>query len=177
MKRALALPKFFCAGFRYDHQVPRKNMSPPPTTSKYFAKNGGAARGEKQTTGYSLRTRRNIPAAAAAVTLVAATSTSPFIDALTTPSRKGKRKPAPSVTPDPADSNAMFLAKPKQAVKKFAKKKKTAVARTESFSAIWAGRYSEDEALNNVKPHTLILGTHPSIASLDKQQYYGHPMK
>jgi hypothetical protein len=75
--------------------------------------------------------------------------------------------------------------------------------RTESFDAIWSGNVfyhrhmmtenmimsetassthweeEDDEASSfpNIPPHTLILGTHPSITSLTKGQFYGHPMK
>jgi len=73
--------------------------------------------------------------------------------------------------------------------------------RTESFGALWSGSLhlhitnrlnaeacsSNDvaavqeeapcSASTSVEPHTLILGTHPSVKSLGKQQYYGHPMK
>jgi hypothetical protein len=48
------------------------------------------------------------------------------------------------------------------------------VARTSSFSAMWAGQV---DSLPNIEPHTLILGTHPSTTSLKQQQYYAHPVK
>ena len=48
--------------------------------------------------------------------------------------------------------------------------------RTLSFGAIWAGSFPS-LVDHNVKVHTLILGTHPSIASLQQEQYFGHPMK
>ena len=49
-------------------------------------------------------------------------------------------------------------------------------ARTLSFGAIWAGNFPSlvDQ---QIKVHTLILGTHPSIRSLKEEQYFGHPMK
>jgi len=48
-------------------------------------------------------------------------------------------------------------------------KQKQALSRTQSFSALV---YDKEY----VPVHTLILGTHPSIQSLSKKQYYGHPM-
>lgn len=56
--------------------------------------------------------------------------------------------------------------------------------RTRSFEPVWWGSVFDDEiSLNaadgnsNGPPvHTLILGTHPSIQSLSRQQYYGHPL-
>jgi hypothetical protein len=53
---------------------------------------------------------------------------------------------------------------------------------TQSFGAVTAttykshGKYVDPEA-TPVDIHTLILGTHPSIQSLEKTQYYGHPVK
>ncbi|KAL3915730.1 MAG: hypothetical protein SGILL_005507 [Bacillariaceae sp.] len=54
-------------------------------------------------------------------------------------------------------------------------KKKTTAATpiTTSFEPIWSGRF---EDMKPVPVHTLILGTHPSIKSLEEQQYFGHPM-
>lgn len=50
--------------------------------------------------------------------------------------------------------------------------------RTESFAALWPGTFAPSESwADTVQPHTLILGTHPSVVSLDRQEYYGHPMK
>jgi G:T/U-mismatch repair DNA glycosylase len=55
--------------------------------------------------------------------------------------------------------------------------------RTESFDAFWAGSLlspPSPQPLDTpgliVEPHTLLLGTHPSIASLSESQYYGHIM-
>ena len=61
------------------------------------------------------------------------------------------------------------------------KKKKTnsisssaaSVARTKSF----APQLQSAVRSNNCPPHTLILGTHPSVKSLERQEYYAHPMK
>ena len=54
--------------------------------------------------------------------------------------------------------------------------------RTESFGAVWSGSSLFQDGQNKpfvpvIPPHTLILGTHPSIASLTKGEYYGHTMK
>lgn len=64
--------------------------------------------------------------------------------------------------------------------------------RTRSFDAVWAGTLSDFYTTQQqqqpttsfdlygndptVKVHTLVVGTHPSIQSLSKRQYYGHPL-
>ena len=62
--------------------------------------------------------------------------------------------------------------------------------RTKSFDACWAGNIrkflsdqpcldSPSAILNNntsIKIHTLILGTHPSVKSLDEHKYYANPL-
>lgn len=60
------------------------------------------------------------------------------------------------------------------ATSKAKKKKKTSkeVGLTNSFEPLWSNRFTDDP----VPVHTLILGTHPSIASLSQYQYYGHTM-
>jgi double-stranded uracil-DNA glycosylase len=47
--------------------------------------------------------------------------------------------------------------------------------RTVSFSACWAGNFELTMNNDPTQPHTLILGTHPSVASLSGNEYYGHP--
>jgi hypothetical protein len=77
------------------------------------------------------------------------------------------------VTPDASISSTNNVKKPKKAPSR--KKNLSDVPRTESFGALWAGSFPDLD--QNVEPHTLILGTHPSIQSLAQEQYYGHPMK
>ena len=53
---------------------------------------------------------------------------------------------------------------------------------TQSFGAVTYATYKSNgrQVDPDVKPvdiHTLILGTHPGIQSLEKSEYYGHPMK
>lgn len=50
----------------------------------------------------------------------------------------------------------------------------TVVERTVSFQPISDRTFNPD---SKVKIHTLLLGTHPSVKSLAKSQYYAHPMK
>ena len=50
----------------------------------------------------------------------------------------------------------------------------TTIRRTHSFDAVWAGTLDPH---TRIRPHTLLLGTHPSITSLERGQYYGHPLK
>jgi len=53
------------------------------------------------------------------------------------------------------------------------KKSKKETERTQSFDPQWHGVFDSD---TDVKVHTIMLGTHPSITSLAKVQYFGHPM-
>ena len=54
--------------------------------------------------------------------------------------------------------------------------------RTQSFEPVWEGSLGShlqttidcDDSDTNIEVHTLILGTHPSIASLSEAQYFGH---
>eukprot|EP00751_Fragilariopsis_kerguelensis_P030810 CAMPEP_0170915004 /NCGR_PEP_ID=MMETSP0735-20130129/5938_1 /TAXON_ID=186038 /ORGANISM="Fragilariopsis kerguelensis, Strain L26-C5" /LENGTH=376 /DNA_ID=CAMNT_0011312827 /DNA_START=56 /DNA_END=1186 /DNA_ORIENTATION=- len=52
-------------------------------------------------------------------------------------------------------------------------KSKEVIRRTQSFDVLWHGALHPKTA---IKIHTLILGTHPSIKSLEKLQYFGHTM-
>jgi hypothetical protein len=100
----------------------------------------------------------------------------PTAEGLATPTSPG---PSPNnkrsvVTPDASLSSTKNVKKPKKAP---SRKKNLSydVPRTESFGALCAGSFPDLD--QNVEPHTLILGTHPSIKSLAQEQYYGHPMK
>jgi hypoxanthine-DNA glycosylase len=64
-------------------------------------------------------------------------------------------------------------ASPRKQQKTKCNNKKASVPVTTSFEPIWSGRFDDVET---VLVHTLILGTHPSIKSLEEQQYFGHPM-
>ncbi|MGK3742509.1 MAG: hypoxanthine-DNA glycosylase [Bacillariaceae sp.] len=46
------------------------------------------------------------------------------------------------------------------------------IQRTQSFEPMWHGTFHPE---SNIKIHTLFLGTHPSIVSLEKVQYFGFP--
>jgi len=49
---------------------------------------------------------------------------------------------------------------------------------TRSFEAVTAATWPHlSEEHRSTPIHTLIVGTHPSITSLGKSQYYGHPLK
>jgi hypothetical protein len=48
------------------------------------------------------------------------------------------------------------------------------VERTKSFQPVSDYTFHPD---SNMKIHTLLLGTHPSVQSLAQSRYYGHPMK
>jgi len=47
---------------------------------------------------------------------------------------------------------------------------------TQSFGAITASNFTglKDK---NIPVHTLLLGTHPSVISFEKDQYYANPLK
>ena len=59
-------------------------------------------------------------------------------------------------------------------------KSKEDVKRTFSFDACWAGdlrkSFPSTKDNRNIKIHTLILGTHPSVKSLSEKKYYAHPL-
>ena len=46
------------------------------------------------------------------------------------------------------------------------------IQRTQSFEPMWHGAFHPE---SNIKIHTLFLGTHPSLVSLEKVQYFGFP--
>eukprot|EP00980_Cylindrotheca_fusiformis_P001343 scaffold338_cov116-Cylindrotheca_fusiformis.AAC.8 len=54
-------------------------------------------------------------------------------------------------------------------------KKKPKGPSTRSFDAVTADSFPSLEGAN-IEIHTLVLGTHPSIKSLEESQYFGHPM-
>eukprot|EP00984_Skeletonema_dohrnii_P028378 scaffold18358_cov94-Skeletonema_dohrnii-CCMP3373.AAC.2 len=64
--------------------------------------------------------------------------------------------------------------KPSASTKKN-KQAKVKVERTKSFEPKWWGNVINDGS-EYPPVHTLILGTHPSIASLSKNEMYGHPL-
>jgi len=51
----------------------------------------------------------------------------------------------------------------------------SSVSRTSSFEPLWTGSLFPDSD-TPPRVHTLIVGTHPSIASLAQEQYFGHTM-
>lgn len=80
----------------------------------------------------------------------------------------------------PEDNNEAPLAASQSTADK-TKKKKASVPKkaTKSFGAVTAATWPHLTGEDKTKTplHTIILGTHPSIASLEKSQYYGHPQK
>ena len=142
-----------------------------PTYSKYFA-----LKGQKKglLNSYSLRNRRTTQVAATAVLALAATSAPEavvrgFASPTNYVSAPKKRGPV-SVSPD---SSTISKPKKKRSPRKPSRQE---TPRTVSFSAIWSQSF-DDKELQAIQPHTLVLGTHPSPTSLDRQQYFGHQQK
>lgn len=81
----------------------------------------------------------------------------------TTPNKKVKKSPT-----SPTDNKKAKKGSP-------AKKKQAAkdAPMTNSFGPLCSKRYTDNHP---VPVHTLILGTHPSVASLSQAEYYGHDM-
>lgn len=77
-----------------------------------------------------------------------------------------------------AKSNGKRKLKEKKSSSSIKKKKQAKVQRTQSFEPAWWGNIINDrQDVSEYPPvHTLILGTHPSIASLSKNEMYGHPL-
>lgn len=118
--------------------------------------------------------------AVAKVTTVMAESTALY---MFSPQRQNKRNASAAVTPLVAGSSVLLKKARKH---QSASKPVTKVPRTESFSALWSGTLLipttdlaapvDVSVVDVIKPHTLILGTHPSISSLAKEEYYAHPL-
>lgn len=81
-------------------------------------------------------------------------SSHPICESSNTPSKRKASVVSPSPVP-----------------KKTARKKEKSCVTT-SFEPLWSNRFTSDP----VPVHTLILGTHPSVASLSHQQYYAYSM-
>jgi hypothetical protein len=161
-----------------NHADPSKSSSPSTqangnaTRSPYFSRPrpvNRVKRHSKSITGMK----------AVAVVLSLASTLTPTVEglaaenpALSSPSNKRRATTISVVTPDTTIPSTN-IKKPKKTPSK--KKDSSDVPRTESFGALWAGSFPDLD--QSVEPHTLILGTHPSIKSLEEQQYYGHPMK
>lgn len=63
---------------------------------------------------------------------------------------------------------------PKKVKKKEVEEESIAVERTQSFQPLSHLSLNPE---SDMKIHTLILGTHPSITSLAENKYFGHPLK
>jgi hypothetical protein len=53
---------------------------------------------------------------------------------------------------------------------------RTPTTRTRSFGAVWADNFASLKE-RKTKVHTLILGSHPSVTSLEQNRYYAHKQK
>jgi len=140
-------------------------------TSRYFSK---PPRPERGLVRFSKR-NAGLKATTAAIALTAsilAPSGNGLAPMSSSPgSSSGSKRTTSSAAVTPESTKAPNKSRKSNSPKK---KKNSSVPRTESFGAIWAGNFPD---LEPVEPHTLILGTHPSIKSLEEKQYYGHPMK
>jgi hypothetical protein len=106
-----------------------------------------------------------------AVSSIAAASSIPDFStfvALNTPQRKKPSYRWAVVTPSPQRRGATTKAKQAETDEDD--------NTTNSQGAFTAANFPNLQE-RNIEIHTLILGTHPSIQSLAKEQYYGHPMK
>jgi hypothetical protein len=98
--------------------------------------------------------------------LLTAAAALPMVSSLSTPPRKrNKNEKSRIVTPARRSTK---VTSPQRV------NKKQSNDRTESFGAMWDGVLNPN---TRIQPHTLILGTHPSIVSLQEGEYYAHPMK
>ena len=104
----------------------------------------------------------------------------------TQPSVKKRRANKKAIAPVPFPPIEGVKSETSQASLKDKKEASTAVAvavavadlkRTESFQPVSHFTFHPDVDAKDFKIHTLLLGTHPSIKSLEESQYFGHPMK
>jgi hypoxanthine-DNA glycosylase len=103
--------------------------------------------------------------AATILTAVASATLIPTAASSFVPEAPAKRSVSTRVTPSPISS------------KRLKRTQLTSNRPTQSFEPIWSNRFLSSKDNDNPVPvHTLILGTHPSIKSLEQEQYYGHPM-
>ena len=127
------------------------------------------------------RKRSKTTTKAAAVTAAAVVSMSCVIGLTAVTSVEAARKIpdfaafASPATPDRKKASKKWaIVSPSPAKKAVGRSKKVDI--TESFGALTAANLTSLKD-QNIEIHTLILGTHPSVSSLSRDQYYAHPMK
>ncbi|KAL3935331.1 MAG: hypothetical protein SGBAC_009130 [Bacillariaceae sp.] len=86
----------------------------------------------------------------------------------------------PTSSPAKKRKSSLESSSPRTPKKSSPKKKKIPKPSTPtvSFSALTAYNFTATKEQDIIPPvHTLLLGTHPSVTSLEESRYYGHPMK
>ena len=109
--------------------------------------------------------------AAAAAAIMTPQQSAGFVPSPVTSRYFSKEAKKSSSSSSSSSSSRLFSETDKAVATSSAKKPK--VERTQSFQPVWHGSMVEKSGDSEVV-HTLVLGTHPSIASLSKCEMFGH---